>query len=642
MVDGSLSIGCADLLIRSVTGYAILALDRDGVVASWNAGAERLYGYRSEEIVGAHLSRFYAPEDRAAGSPDAALASASTSGLFEAEGWRVRKDGARFWANVAIEPIRDESGVLAGFAMIARDSTEQMKTEEELRKSEERFRLLVQGVTDYAIYMLDPEGRVSSWNAGAERFKGYSEREIIGQDFSRFYPPEDRAAGVPQKALSTAASEGRFEAEGWRLRKDGSRFWAHVVIDPIRSEGGVLLGYTKITRDLTERKIAEEALEQSREQLHQAQKMDAIGQLTGGVAHDFNNLLAAIMGGLRLAQRRQENGEDGAGFINSAIEAAERGAALTQRMLAFARKQKLKLEPTDILGSLNETTELLQRTIGQGITIRTDFPRALDPVLTDRVQLELAVMNLAVNARDAMPKGGEIIFRARAVEPNAEGETFIRLSIEDQGEGMDKETLTRATEPFFTTKDIGKGTGLGLSMVKGIVEQSGGRLVLRSEIQRGTTAEIWLPVAAPSAESAPEKGGEAPVNGAKLRILVVDDEPIVLLNTVLTLTDMGHVALEAHSGGVALEILEREDVDLLITDFAMPKMMGAELIERARAVKPDLKVIIASGYSDLPEGAAVEAHRLPKPFTEQDLAKAIAAVGDQHAAHVDARAHSGL
>ncbi|MFD2740589.1 PAS domain S-box protein [Sulfitobacter aestuarii] len=613
----------AELLIRSVTDYAIFMLDTEGHVASWNTGAERLKGYTPEEIIGQHFSCFYLPEDRAAGLPETVLATALGEGSFQAQGWRLRKDGSRFWANIVVEPTFDANEVHDGFVKITRDFNEQRRTEEALRKSEERFRLLVKGVTDYAIYMLDPKGRVSSWNAGAERFKGYTEDEILGAHFSRFYPPEDREAGVPQRALATAAEEGRFEAEGWRLRKDGERFWAHVVIDPIYNDDGLLLGYTKITRDLTERKRAAEALEQSQEQLHQAQKMEAIGQLTGGVAHDFNNLLSAVIGSLRIAQKRLKKGEDVDIFLDNAIEAAERGATLTQRLLAFARKQELKLAPTDIVASLSDMIELLQHTIGSNLTIRTEFPAALAPVMTDPTQLELAVMNLVVNARDAMPEGGEITLRVDMVDMPESEERFVRLAIEDQGQGMDKATLDRAFEPFFTTKERGKGTGLGLPMVKGMVEQSGGRLFLHSQPGEGTTAEILLPVAARAVAPVPVTENAAKAEETALRILVVDDEAIILLNTAMILSDLGHEVLEAYSGPEAVEILKQEKVDLLITDFAMPKMTGAELIDHARALQPDLKVLVVSGYVDLPEGATLQAHRLTKPFSDFDLIKAI-------------------
>ena len=398
----------ADLLIQSLTDYAIYMLDPEGIVSSWNVGAERLKGYTPDEIVGQHFSRFYSPEDVERGLPARVLAAALAEGRFEAEGWRIRKDGTRFWANVVVVPVRDATGRHIGFAKITRDLSERREAEQALRRSEERFRLLVQGVTDYAIYMLDPEGRVSSWNAGAERFKGYRADEIIGEHFSRFYPEEDRAAGVPQRALATSAGEGRFEAEGWRIRKDGTRFWASVVIDPIRDESGALIGFTKITRDLTERREAQQALDKAQEQVFHTQKLDAIGKLTGGVAHDFNNILAAIIGSLNLAKRRMAEGVDVTRFMDNAIQAAQRGATLTQRMLAFARKQQLEIEPVDLLDSIRSMTEMLGRTIGPGIDIATRFPLVLPLVMADRSQLELALMNLMVNARDAMPGGGSI------------------------------------------------------------------------------------------------------------------------------------------------------------------------------------------------------------------------------------------
>ena len=317
--------------------------------------------------------------------------------------------------------------------------SERSKDQKLIQRDQDTFRLLVSAVTDYAIYMLDPSGKVVSWNAGAQRFKGYTEPEIVGSHFSLFYGAEDVAAGLPTRVLEKAATEGKFEGEGWRIRKDGSRFWAHVVIDPVRDESGELIGFAKITRDLTERREAQLQLDRAREELLQSQKMEAIGQLTGGIAHDFNNLLTAVIGSLELVQRRMADDPRLSPLIANALQAAQRGSTLTQRMLAFARRQELLTEPTDVRALVAGMTDLLDRSLGAGITIVTRFPPSLGRVLVDRNQLEMAILNLAVNARDAMPEGGPLTFAAHeetlaldnAVALNAG--RYVVLSIVDLG-----------------------------------------------------------------------------------------------------------------------------------------------------------------------------------------------------------------
>jgi PAS domain S-box-containing protein len=540
----------------------------------------------------------------------------------------VRKDGTHFWANVVIDPVYEPEGGLIGFAKVTRDLTERRASEEALRRSEERFRLLVQSVTDYAIYMLDLDGHVASWNAGAERFKGYGADEIIGQHFSRFYTEEDRATGLPARALEIARTEGRYEAEGLRMRKDGTPFWASVVIDPVRDTRGALIGFAKITRDLTERRQSQLALEQAQEAFFQSQKMESIGKLTGGVAHDFNNLLAVIIGSLDLARRRMASGGDITRFIDNAMEAAERGATLTQRMLAFARKQELQLETVDAMALVRGMAELLQRTIGAGVTIDTRFPLLMKPVRADPAQLELALLNLVVNARDAMPAGGNILIAAREEQATRRDDLvpgrYICLSVTDSGEGMDDATLMRAREPFFTTKGIGRGTGLGLSMVHGLAEQCGGKLHLRSGLGEGTTAELWLPVSLGDIDARPSAAAPQSMPMVdRLTILAVDDDSLVLNNTAAMLEDVGHRVLRALSGRQALQMLVEEKVDLLITDYAMPEMTGAQLAEAARAGWPALAVLMVSGYAELPDGAAAGIPRLAKPFREEQLNRAI-------------------
>ena len=622
------------VLVEAVTDYAIYMLDPTGVVTSWNAGAQRFKGYTADEIIGEHFSRFYTEEDRAGGMPAKVLATAAREGKYEAEGWRVRKDGSRFWAHVVVDPIRGSRGQLTGFAKVTRDLSDRKQTEEALRRAEEQFRLLVQGVTDYAIFMLSPQGIVTNWNAGAQRIKGYAPKEIIGQHFSRFYTDEDKLAGMPQKALDTASREGRFENEGWRVRKDGSRFWSHVILDAIRDDGGELLGFAKITRDVTERKQTQEALERAREALFQSQKMDAVGQLTGGVAHDFNNLLMAILGSLELLKKRLPKDPNLLRLLDNAMLGARRGATLTQRMLAFARRQELDVQPLELPRLVANMRDLLASSLGPSAEIQSDFPAGLSAAVGDENQVELALLNLCVNARDAMPDGGRIRIAAREEKiaagsvPGLSPGPYVCLSVSDTGEGMSPETLARATEPFFTTKGVGKGTGLGLSMVHGMTEQMGGRLTLKSRQGQGTTAEIWLP----AVEGDRTAGVEAPrhtmaeAGPGRLRVLAVDDDRLVLFNTAAMLEDLGHEVVEAGSGDEALSLLEKSAFDLVITDQAMPRMTGLQLLDIIRERFPKTSAILATGYAEIPGGAQVAAPKLSKPFTEQELAQALAAV----------------
>ncbi|QLL10615.1 hybrid sensor histidine kinase/response regulator [Pseudomonas chlororaphis] len=623
------------LLVEAVIDYAIYMIDPQGIVISWNAGARRLKGYQEAEILGAHFSCFYTPEDRQAGLPQRALNTALTEGRFEGEGWRVRKDGTCFWCHVVIDPIRDSSGQLLGFAKITRDLTERKIAEETLKQSEQQFRLLVQSVTDYAIYMLDPDGRVSSWNLGAQRIKGYLPQEIIGEHFSRFYTEQDRLDGVPQRALEAATREGRFEKQGWRVRKDGTQFLAHVIIDPIRSDAGELLGFAKVTRDISEAVQAQKALESAREALFQAQKLQAIGQLSGGIAHDFNNLLTVILGNLELARKRIDDNPKLARLLDNAVLGAERGVSLTQRMLAFARRQELKTEAVDLPRLVKNLNGLLCSSLGPQVSILTSLPESLPTVLADVNQLELALLNLATNARDAMPGGGTIELMADLCDSGQVAgialphEHYVRLCVIDSGEGMDEQTLALAADPFFTTKGVGKGTGLGLSMVHGLAEQLGGRLVLKSLKGQGTTAELWLPLASQATRAVSTRSQAPDSQPQPLCVLVVDDDSLVLTSTTLLLEDLGHQVLCAMSGAQALQrFAEYPAIDLMITDLAMPVMDGGQLASAVRLLRPDLPIILASGYSQRLEGLAAALPRVPKPYTQLQLIEALAqAVG---------------
>jgi signal transduction histidine kinase len=369
-------------------------------------------------------------------------------------------------------------------------------------------------------------------------------------------------------------------------------------------------------------------------QVHQMQKLESLGQLTGGVAHDFNNLLMVILGNLNLLRNRLPDQPRMLRLIDGAVQGAERGAALTKRMLAFARRQDLKPETIEVGKLLDGMEELLRRTLGPGIDIVTDYRPGLPPVRVDPSQMELAVLNLALNARDAMPHGGRLLIGGRSAAmgidapQELEPGDYVCLSVTDDGSGMDDKTLARAAEPFFTTKGVGKGTGLGLSMVHGFAAQSGGAIRILSRLREGTTVEVWLPIAQESATA--EASSITPLFGesvAPSRILVVDDDPLVAASTAAMLEDLGHVAIEALSGQRALDMLSiGARPDLVILDHAMPGMTGTELARLIKQSWPGLPVILASGYAELPQGEELELPRLAKPYVQAELAMEIAKV----------------
>jgi PAS domain S-box-containing protein len=526
-------------------------------------------------------------------------------------------------------------------AIYDRASAERAGREAEaLRRSEERFRLLVEGVADHAIFMLDPEGRIANWNLGAGRLIGYGE-EIVGSHYAVLHTDEDRDAGVPDALLVDAKREGKSAGEGWRVRKDGSRFWAEATIRAVRNERGETIGFAKIVRDVMERRLAQEALERTRDALAISQKMETVGQLTGGVAHDFNNILAVILGSLELAKKRLQ-GEDPRihRLLDNAIHGALRGASLTQRMLAFARKQDLKPVIVDVPELVRGMSALLK--FDPAIRVETRFPIELAKVKVDANQLELAILNLAVNARDAMTAGGGTISIAAREEQATGGLAagrYVALSVSDTGSGMDIETLEHAQEPFFTTKGVGKGTGLGLSMVKGLAEQSGGVLLLKSRIGEGTTAEIWLP--ASQDEQAParpvaEQSRAASRSVRPLSVLVVDDDLLVLDSVAAMLDDLGHAVIEARSGEEAVQLLRRTPkVDIVVTDYAMPGMNGLQLADAVADEHPGTPVVLCTGYAELLGTAQPHLPRISKPFEQAALA---AVIDEVMRAQADARA----
>ena len=373
-----------------------------------------------------------------------------------------------------------------------------MLTPATLADEARQFALLLQGVTDYAIYMLDPDGVIRSWNAGGERIKGYSAEEIIGQHFSRFYTPEDIAAGLPARGLAIARDSGRFEAEGWRLRKDGSRFLANVVIDPIRQDGE-LIGYAKITRDITERNRVQQELQAAQQAVLQSQKMEAIAKLTLGLAHDFNNLLTIIVNSLDLLSALPGMDERGRKLAGIATTAADRATLLTRQFLAFGRGQQLQPVRGCVNDLLRASSELYRRACGDTIEFAMQLGDGLPEIEVDVSQLESAILNLIGNSRDAMPNGGRIVLSTHAIttrdpaEAGASEREHICIAVADNGTGIPAELHDRVFEPFFTTKDVGKGSGLGLSQVFGFASQSGGFVELDSAPGRGTCVRLYLP-----------------------------------------------------------------------------------------------------------------------------------------------------
>ena len=580
------------LLITSIRDYAIYLLDPEGRVSSWNAGAERFKGYRADEIVGHHFSRFHTPEDQARGVPARALMTARTEGKFECEGWRVRKDGTRFWASVVIDPVWDGTELI-GFAKITRDITEQKAARDAQYASEQHFRLLVEGVVDYAIYMLSPSGEVSSWNAGAERIKGYPAAEVVGSNFSRFYTEPDRKAGLPTIALATAERTGKYESEGWRVRKDGTRFWAHVVVDPIRDDSGTLLGFAKITRDVTEQRQAAQALELTRAALFQSQKMEAIGQLTGGIAHDFNNLLSVVSSGLEIL-KRQASGVDSK-VLDSMNRAIERGASLTQQLLAFARQQPLAPAIHNINRLIEGFESVLRRAVDSSIDFHCELEGGLRNACIDDARFETAILNLVVNARDAMPDGGRLLLKTRNVALASHARLgpghYVEVTVCDTGMGMSSDVAARVFEPFFTTKPIGKGTGLGLAQVHGFIVQSGGDIAVESRPGEGTTLHILLP-------ASDEQEGEYAANAdGREKVLVVEDEEDLAALAATLFESLGYDVLVANNGKDALALLERNvDIDVVFSDVMMPQMSGIELARIVRRDYPAARIVLASGY----------------------------------------------
>ncbi|MEI7035318.1 PAS domain S-box protein [Fulvimonas yonginensis] len=628
-----------ELLVQSILDYAIFMVDPQGRIRTWNPGAAQIHGYQATEIVGRPFALLHTEQDRGAGRPELILHMAAAHGRFQEEAQRLRKDGSGFWAHAVADAVRDEQGRLLGFAMVTRDITERRLTEQRLREVERRFRLFVEGVTDYSICMCDARGIVTDWNAGAERIKGYTAAEIIGRPMSQFFANPM----VAQTAMTVAAETGRYQVVDWQVRKDGSRFMAEIAVDAIRDNDGQLLGFAKITRDITERIEAERHLEETRAQLFQSQKIEALGQLTGGIAHDFNNLLQGIIGSLEVVEMRLASGrQDVDRFLGNALESAKRAATLTHRLLAFARRQPLAPKSVSLNPLVEQMAELLPATLGERIELELDLAPGLMPALCDPNLLESAILNLAINARDAMPNGGRLTIRTAAVPPgegplrrphSLQEAPVLLLQVSDTGIGMTPEVRARAFDPFFTTKPKGRGTGLGLSMIHGFVTQSRGAIELESEPGRGTTVSIYLPSGERRnvrTHEVREAGTRWQPTAAGETILLVEDEDVVRDLVANKLRELHYRVLEARDGHAGLAAIEStERIDLVVSDIGLPGLNGLQMVDVGRRHRPGLKVLFMTGYAEtMPEDWVVDAHTdlLTKPFEFDTLVEHIRAL----------------
>jgi PAS domain S-box-containing protein len=598
---------------------------------SWSEQLMQIYGLPPGRLKGTlqEFAGFIHPEDRA--RVRASFSAALKSGKdFSHEERIIRPDGSIRHLHSVGEVIRDQSGTAVRMLGICLDVTERKQAERALQDSEQNYRLLLRGARDYAIYLLDVRGRVRSWNDGAQRLKGYEADEIIGRHFRIFLPEEVRAGDMADDALVTAAREDQFETETWLVRKDGSRFYASVVMDAIRNDAGELIGFAKLTRDITTQHEAQLALEQAREQAAHAQKMEALGQLTGGIAHDFNNLLMIVSGYAQILQRRLSEAKD-TQAVQAIRAAANRGEKLTRQLLAFSRRQQLMPVVVDLRQRIDAVRDMLVPSLRGNIQLICDIEDKIWPVEVDLGELELALVNIAVNARDAMPDGGTITLSARNVvlKPGSaagtlEGE-FVALAIIDTGSGMAPDVLARVFEPFFTTKPVGKGTGLGLSQVHGFANQSGGAVTVSSEPGRGTVVTIYLPRSAHAASAGAGEGAASYDGPPQGTVLVVEDSRDVAEVTSSLLEQLGYRVVRAENAAEALRHLQQGiGVDLLFSDIVMPgAISGLGLAQICQERFPQIPVLLTSGFSDAAQAADGRFDILRKPFELAALEHAI-------------------
>jgi PAS domain S-box-containing protein len=646
------------LLVENVRDYAIFMLDPDGHVLTWNAGAERFKGYRAKEIIGQHFSRFYPAEALAQNQPAHELEVASETGVFEDENWRVRKDGSLFWANVVITAIRNSKSELIGFAKVTRDLTQRRNHEEELRRSEERFRLLVEGVGEYAIFMLDPNGIVSTWNAGAQRIKGFTADEILGRHFSTFYPENVRESGWPEHELREAAANGSFVDVGWRVRKDGTTFWANVTITALRDDAGQLLGYAKLTRDLTDYKRVEafEASSQQHEEMLDAERSARVtaqrsarvkDEFLATLSHELRTPLSAILGWTQVLLRGPSRSPD---EQRRAIEVIDRNARaqvqLIDDLLDLSRimtgKLRLDLHQVSFSSVVEAAVDSARpAAAAKGIRLKSLLSSGKDIINADSSRLQQVVWNLLTNAIKFTPKEGQVQVVLQRIN------SHVELSVSDTGIGISSSYLPHVFDRFSqkdssSTRAFG-GLGLGLAICKQIVELHGGVITAASHGEgSGATFSVQLPISithvdeqgAPRSHPTTETHQGEMLSLPRLdnvHVFAVDDEPDArdLLRTVLQ--DQGATVATFASAEEVLAALKTTKPTVLVCDVGMPKTDGYQLIRKLRAEEsrsgrtPALALTAFARAEDRKRCliAGYQAH-LAKPFDVGELVLVIA------------------
>jgi PAS domain S-box-containing protein len=650
------------LLIESVEDYAIFTLDPEGRISSWNRGAQKLKGYTSQEIIGQHFSVFYPATDIARDKPKQELAVACAQGRVEDEGWRVRKDGSLLWANVVITALRSERGEILGFAKITRDLTARRAAEEQLRHSEERFRLLVEAVGDYAIYMLDPLGHVATWNVGAQNLKGYQASEIIGKSFSAFFPEEDVRAGKPERELQAALEHGRFEEEAYRVRKDGTRFWANVVLTPMRTASGHLLGFAKVTRDLTQRLHSERtARELAREQAARAQaEQDEVrlreaavraeeanrikDEFLATVSHELRTPLNAILGWASLLRAR--NPEPA---IAQGVEVIHRNAVSQSKIIEdildvsriITGKLRLDVKAADLVAIVQDAIEVIRPSaIAKDLAIDFDSAQEKCELIADPERLQQVVWNLLSNAVRFSQRGGRISV-GLGCDP-----LEVVLSVRDTGAGIEPSFLPFVFDRFkqadsSSTRRVG-GLGLGLAIVRHLVELHGGRVAAESQgVGHGATFRVAIPIRsvmrAESYETSPQlaapstvvSGSRARLTGT--RVLVVDDEPDARELLEAVLVSAGAAVETAASAAQGLAALPRFQPHVLVSDVGMPEEDGYAFIQRVKGLPgtvgtiPSIALTAYTRAQDKSKALAMGfTTHIGKPVNPDDLIAAVA------------------